>query len=194
MFGAWAAWYTTGLLIKLTPKDVVISFPMFGVAQGGAACLGWGALHDRTMIFLAFPDYGQNLCKVLLTGHWVEAIRAAIKTVHSGGVLHSDLLLRNFVGNSSNSVKLIDFACCAMSGFSSDTMAYQEKHFMASLMVQVSFATWSARYNTGLLIKLTPKGVVFSFIFFYFLFFSVLFFSLQVTARSLSLQAYHCQC
>ena len=25
--------------------------------------------------------------------------------------------------------------------------------------------TWAARYNTGLLIKLTPKGVVFSFSF-----------------------------
>ncbi len=26
--------------------------------------------------------------------------------------------------------------------------------------------TWAARYNTGLLIKLTPNGVVFSFLFF----------------------------
>jgi len=25
---------------------------------------------------------------------------------------------------------------------------------------------WAARYNTGLLINLTPKGVVFSFVFF----------------------------
>jgi len=34
---------------------------------------------------------------------------------------------------------------------------------------------WAARYNTWLLIKLTPKGVVFSFLFFSFLFFSFLF-------------------
>ncbi len=33
---------------------------------------------------------------------------------------------------------------------------------------------WAARYNTGLLNKLTPKGVVFSFLFFSFLFFSFL--------------------
>ena len=36
---------------------------------------------------------------------------------------------------------------------------------------------WAARYNTWLLIKLTPKGVVFSFLFSSFLFFSFLFFS-----------------
>ena len=36
---------------------------------------------------------------------------------------------------------------------------------------------WAARYNTWLLIKLSPKGVVFSFLFFSFLFFSFLFFS-----------------
>jgi len=42
--------------------------------------------------------------------------------------------------------------------------------------VYVHFA-WAARYNTWLLIKLTPKGVVFSFLFFSFLFFSFLFFS-----------------
>ena len=115
----------------------------FGVAQDAAACLGWGALHDRTMVFLAFPDYGQNLCKVHITTQWVEAIRAAMKTVHSADTLHNDLDLRNFVGNNSNSVKLIDFACCALSGFSRDTMARQEKQFMAALMLQVS----SANYN-----------------------------------------------
>jgi len=38
-------------------------------------------------------------------------------------------------------------------------------------------ALWAARYNTWLLIKLTPKGVVFSFLFFSFLFFSFLSFS-----------------
>ena len=38
--------------------------------------------------------------------------------------------------------------------------------------------TWAARYNTWLLIKLTPKGVVFPFLFFvFFLPFSFLFFS-----------------
>ena len=36
-------------------------------------------------------------------------------------------------------------------------------------------SSWEARYNTWLLIKLTPKGVVFSFLFFSFLFFSFLF-------------------
>ena len=116
---------------------------MLGVAQGAAACLGWGALHDRTMIFLAFPDYGQNLRRVHLTSQWVEAIRTAIKAVHSAGVLHNDLDLRNFVGNSPSSVKLIDFACSAMSGVSCDTMARQEKQFMASLTVQVSSANCS---------------------------------------------------
>ncbi len=95
------------------------------------------------MIFLAFPDYGQNLRKVHLTSQWVEAIRAAIKIVHSAGVLHNDLDLRNFVGNSPISVKLIDFACCATSGVSCDIMARQEKQFIASLMVQVSFASYS---------------------------------------------------
>ena len=104
-----------------------------GVAQDAAACLGWGALHDL----------GQNLCKVHLTSQWVEAIRAAIKTVHSAGVLHNDLDLRNFVGNNPNSVKLVDFGRCATSGVSRDTMARQEKQFMASLMVQVSSASYS---------------------------------------------------
>ena len=116
---------------------------MLGVTQGAAACLGWGALHDRTMIFLAFPDYGQNLRRVHLTSQWVEAIRAAIKAVHSAGVLHNDLVLRNFVGNSPSRVKLIDFACSATSGVSCDTMACQETQFMASLMVQVSSASCS---------------------------------------------------
>ncbi len=59
---------------------------MFGAAQGAAKCLGRGALHDRTTIFLALPDYGQNLRKVHLTSQWEEAIGAAIKTVHSAGV------------------------------------------------------------------------------------------------------------
>ncbi len=36
---------------------------------------------------------------------------------------------------------------------------------------------WAARYDTGLLNVLTPKGVVFSFLFFSFLFFPFLFFS-----------------
>jgi len=36
---------------------------------------------------------------------------------------------------------------------------------------------WAARYNTWLLIKLTPKGVVFSFLFFSFLFLSFPFLS-----------------
>ncbi len=36
---------------------------------------------------------------------------------------------------------------------------------------------WAAQFNTWLLIKLTPKGVVFSFLFFSSLFFSSLFFS-----------------
>ncbi len=40
---------------------------------------------------------------------------------------------------------------------------------------------WAARYNTGLLNKLTPKGVVFSFLFFSFLFFSFLFFLYPVS-------------
>ncbi len=42
---------------------------------------------------------------------------------------------------------------------------------------------WAARYNTWLLIKLTPKGVVFSFLFFSILFFSCLFFSVLVYAQ-----------
>ncbi len=33
-------------------------------------------------------------------------------------------------------------------------------------LLAVLHATWAARYNTWLLIKLTPKGVVFSFLFF----------------------------
>jgi len=32
---------------------------------------------------------------------------------------------------------------------------------------------WAARYNTWLLIKLTPKGVVFSFLFFFYFRFNV---------------------
>ena len=38
-------------------------------------------------------------------------------------------------------------------------------------------AFWAAQYNTWLLIKLTLKGIVFSFLFFSFLLFSFLFFS-----------------
>ncbi len=128
---------------------------MFGVAQDAAKCLGQGALHDRTMIFLALPDYGQNLRKVQLTSQWVKAIGAAIKTVHSAGVLHNDLVLHNFVGNSPDSVKLIDFACCATSGFSSETLARQEKQFMESLVVQVSFASHSLQsVSTSLALSL----------------------------------------
>ncbi len=63
----------------------------------------------------------------------------------TAAVLHNGLNLRNFVGQSPNSVKLIDFACCATSGFSSDTMARQEKQFMASLVVQVSSASYSSQ-------------------------------------------------
>ena len=44
-------------------------------------------------------------------------------------------------------------------------------------MLHDTMPIWAARYNTWLLIKLTPKGVVFSFLFFSFLFFSFLFFS-----------------
>ncbi len=36
---------------------------------------------------------------------------------------------------------------------------------------------WAAQYNTWILIKLTPKGIVFALLFFSFLFFSFLFFS-----------------
>jgi len=45
--------------------------------------------------------------------------------------------------------------------------------------VYVHFA-WAARYNTWLLIKLTPKGVVFSFLFFSFLFLSILHGAMQM--------------
>jgi len=41
----------------------------------------------------------------------------------------------------------------------------------------VVLVLWTARYNTWLLIKLTPKDIVFSFLFFSFLLFSFLFFS-----------------
>ncbi len=37
----------------------------------------------------------------------------------------------------------------------------------AGLAHEYDSRTWAARYNTGLLIKLTPQGVVFSFLFFF---------------------------
>ncbi len=113
------------------------------IAQGVAACLCWGALHDRTMIFAALPDYGDNLLKVHLTCPWVEGIKAAIKAVHSAGIIHNDLHLRNFVGSVPNKVKLVDFAWsdCATSERSCQAMEREEKQFMETLSVQVSLAS-----------------------------------------------------
>ncbi len=53
---------------------------------------------------------------------------------------------------------------------------------------------WAAQYNTWLLIelKLTLKGVVFSFLFFSFLFFSFLFFSFLRLAQHQGAQAQRC--
>ncbi len=97
------------------------------------------------MIFAALPDYGDNLLKVQLTSPWVESIKAAIKTMHSAGILHNDLHLRNFVGNAPNSVKLVDFAWSdsATSEHSCQAMEREEKEFMATLSVQVSLASGS---------------------------------------------------
>ncbi len=93
------------------------------------------------MIFAALPDYGDNLVKVHLTCPWVEGIKAAIKAVHSAGVLHNDLHLRNFVGNAPDNVKLVDFAWSATSERSCQAMELEEKQFMETLPVQVSLAS-----------------------------------------------------
>ena len=54
--------------------------------------------------------------------------------------------------------------------------SYMHSSWQHTIQQSKSF-DWAARYNTWLLIKLTPNGVVFSFLFFSFLFFSFLFFS-----------------
>ena len=58
-----------------------------------------------------------------------------------------------------------------------------QQYALAALMQQCAVAAlmqcakaWTAQYNAWLLIKLTPKGVVFSFLFFSFLFFSFRFY------------------
>ena len=115
---------------------VEISRLFIAIAQGVAACLCWGALHNRTMIFAALPDYSGNLFTVHLTCVWVEGIKAAINAVHSAGVLHNDLHLRNFVGNAPDNVKLVDFACSATSESSCQAMELEEKQSMETLPVQ----------------------------------------------------------
>jgi len=55
----------------------------------------------------------------------------------------------------------------------------QQQSGSTALLVTYCHSARAARYNTWLLIKLTPKGVVFSFLFFSFLFFSFLFFSFR---------------
>ena len=95
------------------------------------------------MIFAALPDYGDNLLKVHLTSPWVEGIKAATKTMYSAGIVHNDLHLRNFVGDASNNVKLVDFAWsdCATSERSCPAMEHEEKQFMDTLPKQVSRAS-----------------------------------------------------
>ena len=93
---------------------VEISRRFIAIAQGVAACLCWGALHNRTMIFAALPDYSGNLFTVHLTCVWVEGIKAAINAVHSAGVLSLALsvLLTGYiaVGQLMLNVKCV---CCS---------------------------------------------------------------------------------
>ena len=75
--------------------------------------------------------------------------------------------------------------------YAADTRQLTECLWMqhCDLATLSDWMTWAARYNTGLLIKLTPKGVVFSFLFFSFLFFSFLFFSFRLNVNVARQQA-----
>ena len=45
-----------------------------------------------------------------------------------------------------------------------DKIVADQLEFVVTTLLHTS--SWAAQYNIGLLIKLTPKGVVFSFLFF----------------------------
>ncbi len=115
-------------------------------AQAMPACLGCGALHGRTMVFLAFEDCGPSLLEEPLTSQLVTGIRAAIKAVHSAGILHNDLHLRNLVSQDEGTgpqVKLIDFASSVVHERCHDKMERETKQFLDTLPSQVSFTIHS---------------------------------------------------
>ncbi len=96
-------------------------------------CLGWGALHDRTMIFLALEYSGPSLQHQQLSPRWTAGIRAAIEAVHGAGVLHGDLHLGNLVGMDPSDVKLIDFSNASTSGHSLKAQVQEEERFLLRL-------------------------------------------------------------
>ncbi len=76
-------------------------------------------------------------------------------------------------GRQSTSLKLVMllqicwFVCCSSfgAGYSRTSLCWTHRLRLDCSLLQVT-TSWAARYNTWLLIKLTPKGVVFSFLFF----------------------------
>jgi len=53
---------------------------------------------------------------------------------------------------------------CNMSRIAAEPMSLEGLSVLRNTTLDVQDKRWAARYNTGLLIKLTPKGVVFSFL------------------------------
>ena len=96
-------------------------------------CLGWGAVHDRTMMLMALEDSGASLQHQQLSARWTAGIRAAIKAVHGAGVLHGDLHLENFVGVGPCDVKLVDFSHASTFDHSLKAQVQEEERFLLSL-------------------------------------------------------------
>ncbi|KAL0054985.1 hypothetical protein WJX82_005467 [Trebouxia sp. C0006] len=101
--------------------------------QGAVTCLGWGALHDRTMIFLALKYSGPSLQQQQLSPRWTAGIRAAVEAIHGAGVLHGDLHFGNLVGTDPSYVKLIDFSNASTSGHSLKAQAQERERFLLRL-------------------------------------------------------------
>ncbi len=96
-------------------------------------CLGWGALHDRTMIFLALKYSGPSLQQQQLSPRWTAGIRAAVEAIHGAGVLHGDLHFGNLVGTDPSYVKLIDFSNASTSGHSLKAQTQERERFLLRL-------------------------------------------------------------
>ena len=105
------------------------------VLQGVVPCLGWGFLHDQTMLFMALKESGPSLMHCCLSPEWTAGMKAALQAVHSAGVLHGDLHPGNFVGGHPSDDKLIDFGCASVG--SSQRLHQQEEDRSFPSMPQV---------------------------------------------------------
>ena len=111
-------------------------------------CLGWGALHHQTIIFLALEYSGPSWQHQQLSPRWTAGIRAAIEGVHGAGVLHGDLHLGSFVGTDPSDVNLINFSNASTSGHSLKARTQEEERLPLHLS-QVGFLTMPQHLFVG---------------------------------------------